>query len=313
MLLSLGLAALILAVGLAVLRPWQKPAPPVPPVAPPPVTVPPLALDGLRYLPATANVVLAVQPAPLVGYAGRTGIDAKQLLLAAGVPERVTGVLDQLGLPLDGIDQLVVGASLTNEALPGLTAVLRLRQPLADEDGFLRRMRAEKRPVAGRPVWTVSAGLPLMLTRMDGRTYLFALTDAGFAAADAPHPAGGGHLPKGLRETIADRLSPASFVWLATDAENWADKPALKLGLKKDQLERLARGRAAAVGVSLEPDPVLRVAVRAKDAATADEARGVLRERLGGAGGEGEWATAETPLDPKGEAVRKLVAGVIDK
>lgn len=304
LLLSLGLAAVILVIGMSIFRPWEQTSPQ--PVADrPPGTTPPAALAGLGYLPPTANVVLAVQPAPLLAYAERTKADPKELLTRSGVPAPVTDALDRFGLPLDQIDSAVVGLSLTDQALPGVTGVLTLRRPVADEDEFLRRLRAEKKPVAGRPVYTVTAGFPLVMTKVDPTTYLFGLTDTDLKAADAPHPPGGGHLPVDLRESLTARLSPASFAWVATASEKWAEKPVLKLALKAPQLVPLTQIRAAAVGVSLEPDPVLKVALKPADA----DARGWVRAEIGGRVGElasindaGDWVTVETPVDLRGGA-----------
>lgn len=325
LLVSLLLAAAVLGAGLYFYRPFgsSQPPPPPPADAHPPGTVPPAALAGLRYLPAGVNVAFAVQPAPLLVYADRTNADPTVLLAAPGVPVTFTAALDRLGLPLDRIDHVAGGLSVADDNLPGLTLVLRLRQPVADEAAFLRALRAEKKPKAGRVTYAVTlANLPLTMTQVDDRTYLFGLTDRDLSAAD--HPPEAPALPAELRAALATRLSPASFAWAATDAERWADKKLVGAVLKgyvrgakdpkvKDRLTKLTLGRQTVVGVSLEPNPQLRIAVRTADAESATALRAYFAEKLAGekavVGGEGEWADADVAIDPKAGAdtVRKLL------
>jgi hypothetical protein len=286
----------------------------------PPGTTPPLSLAGLRYLPSGANVLFAVQPAPLLAYAERTKTDPKALLTSAGVPAEFITLLDRLGVRLDQIDHVAGGLTLANDSLfPGLALVLKLRRPVANEETFLQALKAEKKPKTGRATYTVAlAGLPLTMTRIDDRTYLFGLLEKDLTAADNPSatPA----LPRDLREALATRLSPASFAWAATDADRWADKAAVKgflLGAKdpktKDWAGKLTQGRQAAAGLSLEPNPQLRVAIRTQDADTAKTLRNYFAEKLAGdpatISGEADWAEADIVFDPKtgGGVFRKLL------
>jgi hypothetical protein len=304
LLVSCVIALLILGFGLYVYQPFGQAPPTQPPDTRPPGTIPPAALAGLRYLPAGANIVFAVQPAPLLAYAERTNTDPYALLAASGVPADVTGTLNQIGLPLDQIDHLVGGVTLTaTELFPGVAFVLKLRRPIADETAFLTALGAQKKPKAGPPVYSVTAGLPLTLMKLDERTYLFGLSENDLSGANAPpEPL----LPSELRAGLA-RLSPASFVWIATDNVRWADTTAAKLLAQaakdpaaKDRSARLAQLRQLVAGVSLEPDPRLMVAVRTADAETAERLREYFSERLDAAvvSGEGDWAAADSPFNP---------------
>jgi hypothetical protein len=119
------------------------------------------------------------------------------------------------------------------------------------------------------------------------------------------------------------RLSPASFAWAATDADDWSANPGLKvlaaLAKRPDLPARLAGVRAAAVGVSLEPEPRLTAAVRAAD---ADAAR-ALREQVADAaagrekvqvGGDGAWVTAAAPADKgAGELLQAILPKPVGK
>jgi hypothetical protein len=118
-------------------------------------------------------------------------------------------------------------------------------------------------------------------------------------------PIGGGHLPKDLRETMSTRLSPASFVYLATDSKAWHETPSAKLlatmPATKSVVSKLASGRAAAVSVSIESEPVVRLSVQLADASKAADLRTWLKTQFTHAatklGGDDTWATLETPLD----------------
>ena len=83
----------LVAVYLAWDRPGTDPAAQVPP--PPPIGTPvaPAQLRGLDYLPADANVVLAVQVSPVVEHAKRTGQNPFDVLTKAGVPAAALSAL----------------------------------------------------------------------------------------------------------------------------------------------------------------------------------------------------------------------------
>ena len=312
---SIVVAIAIIGIGLAVLRPWSDAPKPtnVPVEARPTGTAPPLALVGLTYLPETVNIAFAVQPGPLVAYAERTGMPPKEWLAKSGIPATILALLDKIGIPFEQIDHLVGGVSIgaqSGDVLPGLTIVLRLRKPIADEDRFLKQLGADKpRPKAGRTTYAVNVGAPLLMTKLDPLGYLFGLKDEDLSATDKPFAEGGGQLPKELREAITNRLSPASFVWLATDSDRWGDKPLAKLPGTldpkkwKDLPMKLNRGRAIVAGLSLEPEPMLRLAVRLADIKDAENLRAPFQNAFPAAGTtietNSDWTTLATPFDPK--------------
>ena len=272
------------------------------------VTVPPPAVPGLAYLPADTSVAFAVQPGPLLAYAERTQADPRQLLAAAGVPDRVFATLDSAGVPLDRIDHLAGGLVLAaDNAFPRVLVALALRQPPADEAAFRKALGAERVTAAsGAARDRVNlGGLPAEMVRLDPKTYLFGTDGRDLDPAGKLAGRGSGHLPAGLRESVG-KLSPASVAWAATDAGDWSKNPSVQLLArvrKADWPQRLAGVRAAAVGVSLEPDPKLTLAVRAADAAGASKLAGAFTKAFAGKepviGESGEWASAEVPFDPK--------------
>lgn len=290
----------------------KRPPPPTEPTAPKPAagptTFPPAAVPGLRYLPAESAVVAAVQPGPLVAHAARTGTDPRQLLAKAGVPDAVFAALDRLGLKLEDVDHLAAGLVLpADSAVPRLVVAAKLRQPPADDTDLLRRLKADRyRTPGGETRYKVDlGGLPVRLARPDPLTLLFATDDPDLDRASKP-AAGSDHLPAGLRETLA-QLSPASVVWAATDADDWAAKPTVKAGLlvlkRPDLADRLKAVRAAGVGLSLEPE--LRATVALRAAGDGDRFRDSVAAAVAGKdvqiGGAGLWTTVEA--DP-GELVR---------
>lgn len=316
--LSLGLAALILVVGLAVVRPWDPRVLPAPEQPKLPVVVSPLGLSGLAYLPPRTNVIAAIQPMPLLIHAAQTKTDPKKFLLDAGVPPVVLEKLTQAGLPLDQIDHLVVGLSVGSEkntALPGVTACLKLTRPVGDEGKFLAQLKAEKNSQeskGGHTVYNVATGLPLVMTRLDDKTYLFGLKADDLELMDKPLAAGGGHLPKELRDAMTNRISPVSFAWLATDSDRWAEKigksPFAAAVVSKDQLARLAPLRAIAAGLSIEPDPQLQLAVRTADPAATAAVQTRLKAAYPDATADQEWATVRAPFDVKAATLKTVVA-----
>ena len=76
----------------------------------------------------------------------------------------------------------------------------------------------------------------------------------------------------------------------------------------------LAKGRAAAVGVTFSSPPRVRAAVRCSDTATAEKLRAYFKEKASAPGaissGNGEWATIDTPTDPR--AVVAPLKGFLD-
>jgi hypothetical protein len=314
LLVSVVLAVMLLGGGLYFFRPPSTPHATQQAEDRPPGVVPPQAVVGLRYLPAGTNIAFAFQPAPLVAYAAGTGADPKALLSAAGVPAEITSTLDRLGVPLPAIDH-VAGGVTVGDSLPGFALVLVLRQPLSDEERFLQSLHAEKKAIAGRPVYSVNLPALQEMTRIDDKTYLFGLAGSDLSAAHHPPEP----LPKSLQEALTTRLSPASFAWVATDSDRWGEKKLVKTFAERskdakvrERLALLGKGRQAVVGISLEPEARLRLAIRTADAETGKRLREYFAEKMTGEnakiGGEGEWAEVNAAFDPKAEQWRKLVS-----
>jgi hypothetical protein len=121
---------------------------------------------------------------------------------------------------------------------------------------------------------------------------------------DAPAAANLDHLPQGLRDSL-DRLSPASFAWLATDTArpDWAANPSLQaatLFLKQpDFAKRFEKMQAFAIGLAPEPELQLGMAIRSADAkATGEKYRERATAAKGSVAVEGDWATLKLPFDP---------------
>ncbi len=273
------LLALLAAVVLGLIG-WfvvPKPSPPTVVVVVPqsvgPVTWPPTAVPLLTYLPPDTGLAVVVQPGPLLAHAKRTDTDPQKLLADLGVPDRVFTTLTGLGLSLDRLDQVAGGLVFpADNAIPRVMLAFKLTGPPTD---LLAKLKAEREKKAnGRQRYrAVFGGLPVKVEERDG-VWLFATADADL---DRPTRAGSEQLPTGLRDSLA-QLSPSAFAWVATDVADWAGKPTVQLALqaskRPDLADKLKLGRAAAIGLSLEPDLKAKLAVKA---AGDDKA---LQERL---------------------------------
>jgi hypothetical protein len=308
-LLGITLGVVVFALGLyAIFHKTPRPQPEPAPMRNPAATLPPSALPGLAYLPADTNIAFAAQPGPLLAYAERNHTEPRQIITRAGIPDRLFVLLDQLGLKLEQIDHVVGGLAVTGESvLPRVFVVLTLRNPPADPEAFRKRLKATQftAPSGATRDKVDLGGLPVEMTHPDGKTYLFASEGKDLDAATSRK--GSEHLPASLRESMT-KLSPASFAWAATSAERWSEKPSVKAAaalLKQPTLpKQLADLRAAAIGLSLEPELRLTLAARAPDAATANKRRDHAAITLAGQpdvqiGGTGDWATAEAKPQPE--------------
>ncbi|MBY0458702.1 MAG: zinc-ribbon domain-containing protein, partial [Gemmataceae bacterium] len=154
---------------------------------PPPAlgATPPTQLRGLGYLRPDCNVAMAVQPGPLLAYAERTGQDPRAVLSQTGLPDITRGLLDSLGLELAQVDHLVIGIRLGDDALRfGL--VLVLKQPPADEDAFLAKLKAQPSPTK-KGLYSVSFGrfpLGLVAERARPEVWCFALDAKDLTAGE---------------------------------------------------------------------------------------------------------------------------------
>jgi len=267
---------------------------------------PPVALAGLGYLPKTVQLVAAVRPGPL-------GPDPRAKLAEAGLPSRLLSALDGLGVPLSQVDHVALGVTaLPGNAIPQVVAALVLTAPPANEDAVLKAVGAERVSGGDHPRYKATVGgFPVHAVRVSPTVYVFATEPKDLDGLEHARPVMAEHLRPPLREAMTSRLSPASFAWaVAVGDDRWTELPSVKLLAsilkREDLLTRFAAGRAAAVGLSLEPDPWLRVAVQtADDRAAADW----VGQQWAGEGtvvetGDG-WATAATPC-PLQDVAAKL-------
>jgi hypothetical protein len=310
LLITLGMGLLGLTIGLVVyfnrggLR--GKPGPePVPTAAVTPAT----QLIGIGYLPADTSVAFAVQPGPILAYAERMKQDPRALLTSAGIPAAAFDTLTQLGLSLPQIDHVAFG-------WPGelrFTLVLVLRTPLADEDAFLRKLKATK-PASGKgPSDIELPGLPVPahLARVSPTVWVLGVGfDAakGFEAAErGGYGPGGKQFAPGLTEMLGQRVPPEAAAWIATGDERWDEKPAVRLLLeatgKKQWLPVLARGRAGMLALNFDDPPRARLFLKAVDEATGQQVRDYFKAQAAANdkvqhGGSNEYAFLDMPLDP---------------
>jgi len=286
----------------------------------PPATRPPLALPGLRYLPADAQVAIALQPSPLLQYAERAGKTPEELLADWGLPVAVFNGLKKAGVPLDRIDHLVLGAGFPDVGLPRLSIVLALREPIRDESEFRRilniRQNADK---PGRAkVELPGIPLPMEMHKVDDKIYLFSSDGATLDGMVKPK-ANAEFLPAGVRDSLG-ALDPASFAWVATDNRDWANLPTLKLIApliqQPDLPKRLKGIRALAIGLTLRPDLAAQANIRFPDATAAGEfeakAKPKLAETKIGMAVEKDWVALDLPEGSSANGV-PAVLGLFDR
>lgn len=278
--------------------PTPAPEPDPPPDA---AAVAPLTLRGLGYLPPGTNVAFAVRTGPVLEYAARTGKDPVDVLTRAGVPAATLGGLAKAGVTLQQIDHIAGGLAVPDADGGELrfAVALILRRPVADEDEFLKALKARREGVRYAVEF---AGLPLTMARASGTDWVFALSDR-----DAD-PAGGRELPAGLREVVGQKVPAEAAAWAATDTARWADKPAVKLAVgqfgRKEWLPPLEKGQAAAAALCLGEKPHVWLSVRCADAAAGDRLATYFGSKAKAAGEGttvvhgGEWAMLDIPFDP---------------
>lgn len=273
--IALGLGFLGLMAGFTVhyLHNRAKPKPESEPEFQPMTAKPAVQLSGLGFLPADTNIVFAFQPGPVLAYTARINRDPQDLLLQTGNFARSLDFLTHLGITLSQIDHLVGGTSLGDGAfMLRLTVVLVLRKPLADEDEFLHKLKA--RELSGKPRYTIDLnGFPLLLARVSPTTWVFGYDDSDFQAVDrGGYPFGGKQFPDGLTRSIV-KIPLNAAVWIATDDEQWAEKPGIKLAIgewlkKKEWLPVLAKGRSALVTMTFDEPPRIRMFIKTIDETT---------------------------------------------
>jgi hypothetical protein len=267
-------SVVILAVGLWIVFSGDRRAPePVAETHEPDAVRPPIALAGLGYLPGSSQVIAAVRPGPLATMSDAAGADPKKKLAEAGVPPVVLSAFDRLGVPLKQIDHIAVGLTLAaDDAFPRVVVAVVLTRAPSDESTIPNALAAERVSGGDHPRYKASlGGLPVQFLRAAPTTYVFATEPKDLDGLDQPRPTNGDHFRPALWDQLMNRLSPASFAWVAAAGEaTWSELPSVKLLAKfakrEDLLPVVATGRAGSIGLSFEPDPVLRVAVATENA-----------------------------------------------
>ncbi len=314
-LVALALGLLGFAIGLAVYltRETKTKAEAQPELPPAANATPPAQLVGVGFLPAECNVVFAVQPGPLLAYAARAKREPRELLAGTGIPSQVFAALDQIGLTLLQIDHIAGGALLGNDGDELRVAfVLVLKQPFADEDEFLKTLKAK--PAAGKKTrYTVDlAKLPLTLARVSPTVWVFGLNEKDFAAVERGGFGPGGTQFRGtesdgFRQMFAS-VPPEAAVWVVADDErDWTQKPLVKLAAQspeaKKWLPAVGGGRGGLFALSFGEQPRMRLFVRTAETATAERVRAYFQARAtetesATAGGGGVFALFDAPFDP---------------
>jgi hypothetical protein len=276
------------------------------------LATPPTELRGLAYLPADTNIVFAAQPGPFVAYAKRTGQDAGELVAKAGVPRLILDIANDLGLSLDQIDHIAGGTHIADGETfdPRLTLTLVLREPVANEEEFLRRLKA-RRQSGGRDRFDASLSrVPVAVARVSPTVWVFGLglgsdPARNLEAVDRGYEVGGKQLPQALAETMASRVPADAAAWLATNDERWAAKGGVKLVVgevlkRPEWLAVLARGRAGMAALSLGDEPRLKLYVKTADDATGQRARDFFKtlDPKATTSGAGADAQYDAPIDP---------------
>ncbi len=270
----------------------------------PPATRPPLALAGLKHILAETQIVLALQPSPLLQYAERVGKTPEALLAEWGLPTGIFAGLANAGVPLDQIDHFVMSVGLPEPpSLPRLSIALFLRQPITREWHFREVLKARQdADKSGRAKVDLPGFLlPMGMHKFDDTTYLFSSDEKTLDGMTAPKE-GADHLKPGVRESLR-RVDPASFGWAATDNLDWANQPTLKyvapLFRQGDLPRRLQGVRALALGLTLRPDLMAQAEVRLADAKAAGEFAAQATPKLADTRielqAEQEWVTVRMP------------------
>lgn len=300
--------AIALAIGALafLLAPRQTNSPPLanPPVATPTPT-PPAQLDALKYLPAQANLVFAVQPAALMHQLRLTSLDPEAFFQDLGLPPSLLEGVGRTGLAWDDIDHLVIGWVVDDQVAEfRFLAGLALRQPLKDEERFRNALQARRVALPDREAYQVTlAGWPgVWAWPAEPTCWVFAHREADLPASNSS-PGSPGPISATLSAIIHDRLTPGDLAWLVMDESDWARKPLLKLlGLmerKPPLVSFLEPVRSLAAGLSVTPSPRLRVYAALGHASSAKQWCQTLGDRARRGDKEAD-VLLEIPLDGPG-------------
>ena len=263
----------------------------------PPPTRPPLGLPGMVHLHPDTQIVVALQPSPLIQYSERTGQSPEAVLASLGFQTGIFGGLRNAGIPFERIDHFIVGVSFGDSPLPRLSMILFLREPIESERQFREAVKLRQNAdIKGRAkVELPSMPLPMEMHKLSDTTYLFSSDEATLEGMIKASESA--RMSAGLRASI-QKVDLASFGWIATDDRDWAALPTLKLAaplIGQPELPKRLRGiRAFAAGLTLRPDLSAVVNVRFADATAARElttrAQPLLGDNVSYYSPDPEWA-----------------------
>jgi hypothetical protein len=289
--------------------------PPAPPII---AATPPARLAGLGYLPAECNVVLAIQPGPILDHAAHTGQDPRQELVRAGVPEQVLSALEAGGLSLAQIDHIAAGVYLPDGLGEFRVAlVLVLKEPLADEGPLRAKLKARADKQKYETVEIANLPLPLLMKRVSPTVWVFGWNEGDFSAVEKGGFGPGGTQFRGsdadgLRKMLASVPEDAA-VWVAADDDHdWSKKPLVGLLGSVPDVKKmipnlggvLSAGRGGVFALTVGDPPRMRLFVRTADPALGERLRTYFQARAAEtesatAGGAGVYALFDGPFELK--------------
>jgi hypothetical protein len=258
---------------------------PMPELKPNDVIWPTPSLAAWKSIHPESNIVAALQPAAMIRQ------NASDTPAMPVVNELFSG----LKIAPDAVDHMVLGVAFAPTRLvPGMSLAVVFRSTI-DESALFKTWAAERKPIAKRVIYNTNLkflNLPLVMTPIDARTVLFGLSDDDLAGAD-----GKSTLPATIRQSIQDRLSPASWLVIASDHRDWSTmSPIFSTPGAKDIAVKLATVRAFVLGVSNEPDWTLTASL--DTAGDAGPLFTAIRAALPDAVIDGSRMTVKSPGNP---------------
>ncbi len=260
-----------------------------PETRPPIAVIPPLQLEGLRYLPADTSILAGVRVTEVLDSGpGREALTRPLQIGPLSLP--IQSMQSWTGLRPEQIDHVLFAIrGGKSRWMPQFLLVVRTREPLDFNAVRKQLVNVERWPGSkkeiyrfrldnGRPPFTEG-----LLSHPDDRTLLLDWQQEDLRTLEAnPFPKAS-HLSAALREVMETRMKPAGPIWLAGHAENWKEAlPALQfLKLDKPEHQLIAALRTFAVWIQLEGKPTWFAALRGADARATKEFRVYLTDRLG--------------------------------
>jgi hypothetical protein len=224
-------------------------------VAPPVVHhVRPIELPALGYLPADTNLIVGVHVAELMETPS-----GQDFLTNSGSILNWQSLHSWTGLKLSEIGYVVAGFKLDNNLLPRLILIIETIRPI-DVEKIHASLKAGKWPDPDAVRLVSSHSLILAMNKKD----LQAIADK--------FPSNSDHLSSPLRNVLKERIAPGSPVWAVGHAENWDKTLAgtYLASLPQEERQILRKVQTIAVGVRVDPRPVVHAAFQCTDESSAN-------------------------------------------